>query len=76
MNQAIVVAPNAEGWTVRSAPFANEMFFKSGESAEAAARDLGARMARESGSVVLEIFLRDGSLGGRYVSAGPGWRAL
>jgi len=76
MDQAIIVEPSADGWAVKSAHFANEMFFKSGESAEAAARELGTRMARASDAVVIEIFLRDGSLGGRYVSAGPGWRAL
>ena len=76
MNQAIIVEPSADGWAVKSAPFANEMFFKSGESAEAAARELGSRMARASGAVVIEIFLRDGSLGGRYVRADRGWRPL
>jgi len=76
MEQAIIVEPSADGWAVKSAQFANEMFFKSGESAEAAARELGAKMARASGAVVIEIFLRDGSLGGRYVAAGAGWRAL
>ncbi|MDB5425607.1 MAG: hypothetical protein JWQ29_3023 [Phenylobacterium sp.] len=75
MQQPIIVEPSAEGWVVKSAHFDNEMFFRSGESAEVAARDLGARMARESASVVMEIFLRDGSLGGRYVWAGGGWRA-
>jgi hypothetical protein len=76
MDQAIIVEPSAEGWAVKSAAFANAMFFKSGESAETAARELGAKMARARGAVVIEIFLRDGSLGGRYVPAGLGWRAL
>jgi hypothetical protein len=74
MNQAIVVEPSAEGWTVKSASFDNEMFFRSGESAEVAARDLGTRMARASIPVVIEIFLRDGSLGGRYVYDRRGWQ--
>jgi hypothetical protein len=76
MDQAIIVEPSADGWAVKSAHFANEMFFKSGENAEAAARELGTKMARANRAVVIEIFLRDGSLGGRYVAAGPGWRAL
>jgi hypothetical protein len=76
MDEAIIVEPSADGWAVKSAHFANAMFFSSGGTAEAAARELGAKMARASGAVVIEIFLRDGSLGGRYVPAGPGWRAL
>lgn len=76
MDQAIIVEPSADGWAVKSAHFANEMFFRSGESAEAAARELGAKMALATGEVVIEIFLRDGSLGGRYIPVGRGWRAL
>jgi len=76
MDQAITVEPRLYGWVVRSTPFDNEMFFRSGENAELAARDLGSKMARVSDTVTVEIFLRDGSLAGRYVSAGPGWQAL
>ena len=76
MDQAIVVTPSADGWAVSSASFDNEMFFRSGESAETAARDLGRKMAQMNAAVVIEIFLRDGSLGGRYVPAGRSWRAL
>jgi len=74
MNQAITVEPRVHGWVVKSTPFDNEMFFRSGESAEFAARDLGTRMARAGDSVTVEIFLRDGSLAGRYVWAGRDWR--
>ena len=76
MDHAIIVAPSAEGWAVKSASFDNEMFFRSGENAEAAARELGMKMARANTGVVIEIFLRDGALGGRYVPAGRSWRAL
>ncbi len=69
MDQAITVTPRGNGWSVRSTPFDNEMFFASGRTAEAAARDLGARIAAMSFVVVIEVFLRDGSLAGRYVSA-------
>lgn len=68
MDQAIIVAPSGIGWTVKSTPFDNEMFFSSGGTAEAAARSLGARIARKNSIVVIEVFLRDGSLAGRYVS--------
>jgi len=77
MDQSIVVEPSAEGWRVRAAQFDNEMFFCSGESAEMAARALGARVAAQANAaVMIEVFLRDGSLGGRYVWAEPGWRAV
>jgi len=76
MNQAITVEPDVYGWVVKSTPFVNEMFFRSGENAEVAARALGTKMARGGDTVTVEIFLRDGSLAGRYVWAEPGWRAL
>jgi hypothetical protein len=76
MEQAIVVAPSADGWVVKAAHFDNGMFFRSGESAEVAARALGVKMASANASVMIEIFLRDGSLGGRYVCVGDGWQAL
>jgi hypothetical protein len=76
MNQAITVEPHLYGWVVKSTPFHNEMFFRSGENAEVAARDLGTKMSRVSDTVTIEIFLRDGSLAGSYVCAAPGWRAL
>jgi len=76
MDQAITVAPSGDGWSVKSTPFGNEMFFSSGRTAEAAARDLGARIAGVNSVVVIEVFLRDGSLAARYVSASGGGRPL
>jgi hypothetical protein len=76
MDQAITVTPSGIGWSVKSTPFDNEMFFSSGKTAEAAARDLGARIAGASVVVVIEVFLRDGSLAGRYVSASRNGRPL
>ncbi|HEX4184014.1 MAG TPA: hypothetical protein VHY34_12225 [Caulobacteraceae bacterium] len=66
MIQAIRVTPSADGWTVRSDAVDHEMFFRSGASAEAAARALGERMAGTGANVEIEIFLRDGSLAGRF----------
>ena len=66
MMQAITVAPSAEGWIVKSDAVPREMFFSSGASAEAAARNLGAQIAGDGEEVEIEIFLRDGTLGGRY----------
>jgi len=45
MVKAITVAPSADGWMVKSEAFDNEMFFRSGASAETAARDLGTKIA-------------------------------
>ena len=72
MNQAIIVAPSGDSWIVRSTYFDNEMFFSSGGTAEAAAHNLGSRIAQMNSIVVIEVFLRDGSLAGRYVSAPDG----
>jgi hypothetical protein len=69
MDQAITVAASGDGWTVKASPFDNEMFFSSGRTAEAAALELGARIVEADSIVVIEVFLRDGSLAGRYVSA-------
>lgn len=71
MMQAITVAPSAEGWIVRSDALPHEMFFASGASAEAAARNLGAQIAGDGEDVEIEIFLRDGALGGRYAYPAP-----
>ena len=67
MPQTIRIEPSAGGWMVKAGPFANAMFFHSGRCAEIAARDLAARMAQADAAVVIEIVLRDGSLGGRYL---------
>ncbi len=76
MDQAITVAPSGDGWAVKSTPFDNEMFFRNGGTAEAAARSLGAKIAGVSSLVVIEVFLRDGSLAGRYVSTSHSWQPL
>jgi len=72
MVQDITVAPGPVGWTVRSGAFESEMFFLSGASAEAAAYSLGNHIAQVGQPVKIEIFLRDGSLAGRFVFTHPG----
>ena len=67
MVQAITVAPSANGWKVTSDFFKSEMFFRSGARAEAAARRLASRIAAIGEAVEIRIFLRDGSLAGRFV---------
>ena len=67
MVQTITVAPSAKGWAVKAEAFDSEMFFRSGACAEAAARSLGTKIATTGAPVQIQIFLRDGTLGGRYV---------
>jgi hypothetical protein len=66
MVQAITIVPSADGWAVKSDTFDSEMFFTSGAKAEAAARSLATRIAGAGEPVEIEIYLRDGALGGRY----------
>jgi hypothetical protein len=66
MIQAIRVTPSADGWMVWSDGVDNAMFFRSGASAEAAARALAARIADRGEPVEIEIILRDGALAGRF----------
>lgn len=67
MVKAITVAPSADGWMVKSEAFDNEMFFRSGASAETAARDLGTKIAGAGAAVEIQVLLRDGTVGGRFV---------
>ncbi len=76
MNQAITVEPRVYGWVVRSTLFDNEMFFRSGGKRRGRRPQSWRKMASVSDTVTIDIFLRDGSLGGHYVWAGPGWRTL
>ena len=67
MEQEITVAPVTTGWTLKCTEADHEIYFRSGADAEAAARNLGARLARAGATVVIQIFLRDGTVAGRYV---------
>ncbi len=67
MTHVISVVPADRGWMVRSAAFENDMAFLSGAKAEAAARRLGLTLADQGEPVEIRIFLRDGSLAGRFV---------
>jgi hypothetical protein len=71
LEQAITVTPIADGWTVKCAAREREAWFRSGAAAEAAAHRLGSEIAEVGDTAVIEIFLRNGALGGRYVHA-PG----
>jgi hypothetical protein len=60
----ITVSPIPHGWTLLGASAA-PVVFRSGAEAERSARRLAATLARAGHSVVVEILLRDGRLGGR-----------
>lgn len=55
------------GWMLRSDAIANELFFRSGASAEGAAVRLAQGLAEAGESAQIEIYLRDGDLARRFV---------
>lgn len=62
----ISVGPAGDGWVVRSPTFDNEMLFRAGAKAEAAAHELAKQLARAGRAAEVEVFLRDGALAGRF----------
>ncbi len=66
MALVITVAPAGDGWSVRSDAFENELVFRHGGRAEAAARALAKRYADAGRSSEVRIFLRDGALAGAF----------
>lgn len=72
MPHVISVLPADEGWRVRAEPFDADMLFLSGADAETAARDLGVRLAAEGTPAEIRVFLRDGSLAGRFLCPATG----
>jgi hypothetical protein len=74
MLHLINVVPFGDGWTVEVDEVANGMAFHSGAKAEAAARDLGRRVARAGEPALVSIYLRDGVLAARFqVQASEAW---
>ena len=69
MEQAITVTPISDGWTIKCTARERDLSFRSGAQAEAAAHGLAAEIAEAGDAAVIEIYLRDGTLGGRYVHA-------
>lgn len=66
MTRIVSVSPNVTGWTVSAESFEPMVFF-SGAKAEAAARSLADKAASGGHHTEIRIFLRDGSLAGRFV---------
>ena len=69
MVSVIVVEPLAHGWAVKQPSVDNSQVFASGAKAEAAARNLGARLANAGVPAEIQVYLRDGALAGRFVCA-------
>lgn len=67
MLQVIRVEPFEHGWALRQETVENPQIFASGARAEDAARQLGARLARAGKPAEVRVYLRDGSLAGRFV---------
>ncbi len=67
--ELITVKPTPEGWRVECEPRGPHQSFQSGATAEAAARQLGEAIARGGQAAEIRIFLRDGSLAGRFACA-------
>ena len=65
--KGISMVPAAGGWMVQSEAIENELFFKSGASAESAAVRLAQGLADAGEGARIEIYLHDGSLGRRFV---------
>jgi len=70
MFHEITVAPAPGGWAVRTGGVENDMLFLSGASAESAARKLAANVADAGEASEILIYLRDGTLAGRFVCPG------
>jgi hypothetical protein len=68
----IDVKPLAQGWTVRSEQIDNDLVFRSGRAAEQTALNLADRLAKAGMPSEIHIHLRDGSLGGRFLSPALG----
>jgi len=71
MVRLITVEPFGESWAVRSDEIANEMVFRSGREAEAAAKRLGERLAQAGDFAEIRVHIRGGDLAGRFVCAPP-----
>jgi hypothetical protein len=74
MVRKISVAPIEGGWAVRCDFAGAPMYFLRAPQAEKAARDLAARLAAAGEPARIDIHLRDGALGARFLAppAPPG----
>jgi hypothetical protein len=68
MSFIISIRAAQDGWSVQGDTLENGMMFLSGAEAEIAARSLAQRYSAAGQPTEIEVFLRDGSLAGRYVA--------
>ena len=68
MSLMISITAVQDGWSVQGDTLENGMMFLSGAEAEIAARRLARRYTDAGRPTEIEVFLRDGSLAGRYVA--------
>jgi len=69
MSLMISIRAAQDGWSVQGDTFENGMMFRSGAEAESAARALAQRYSDAGEPTEIVVYLRDGSVAGRYVSA-------
>ncbi len=69
MSIMIRIEAAQDGWSLQGDTLENSMMFLSGAEAETAARALALRYSAAGQPTEIEVFLRDGSLAGRYVTA-------
>jgi hypothetical protein len=76
MTEVITVAPSHGAWIVERGATIKPQTFRSGATAEAAARQMGDAIARGGQTAEIQIFLRDGRLAERHVcpAQSPGRR--
>jgi len=67
MPHVIRVEPLGDEWALHDGDDKNPQVFASGAKAEAAAMNLGARLADTGKAVEVRIILRDGAVAGRFV---------
>ncbi len=65
--QKVIVEPVNAGWTVHVAGIENPMLYRSGREAERAGRDLALRLAENGQEIELELRLRGGALGAKFI---------
>ena len=70
MPQTITIRPLDAGWAVELAELDAPMVFRSGAEAERAGRGLAERLSDVGRRAELVIYLRDGAVGGRFVTTG------
>jgi hypothetical protein len=68
MGLTISITAAQAGWRVQGDTLENGMMFLSGAEAENAALQLAQRYADVGQATEIEVFLKDGTLAGRYVS--------